>query len=691
MMNSLFSFRSRTSTSSSQPPSQPRGSDTQGPQELDEKILYQAGDNNPARSHEPRTDIIPDMNSSGQKPPPPPSVAKTASQGSRKGTGDGQEQPTVEGFWAYKERLGDCQKKLGHAESWVSKLQTENRKLGERIAEMDRTLRQNPGPGNDMQRGRVFKELETSNREKDERIKELEKQVLLAQRLLEIKTTELSKAQAYTTKPDDLPGSEIIDMVKLLNSEIFNTATAISDLFEKSAKASYEETSAKREFFNGCRDMAKECIGEALYVYNCQVDGSLASRRQAVNPEDWIPLQMALRCVLVGWCSYVAGTIGPVPGDGEALQRCYEKIRVRGDSVDIAVTRVMAVLCISGLSSGGRDYRDVEKRVWERMHNMERLVQNLKISMHEGIVSGDMELINRGVGEAFNPSFMIDAYAEEKVQGGAPRTSSVLCTLGLGLRKIVKRGEDARDELLRPPEVALVDVLENFTPPGDRGYVDANNNTRGEHDYIDMVKRLNAEILDTATAFCDLFKGNAKADSEEIEEEWQFLNDCSDTAKECIGKQLYLYNCQVDGAITLREPMNPKNWIPLQLALRGLTSAKPDYQDVKKRVRERIEKLFQQLKTSMHEGMVSENMELISVGAGKAYNPSFMIDVHKGDQEEKVRAGVQHSLVLCTIGLGLRKIVAEDGRDELLGLPEVVLVDVLANFLTPEDRDYDAK
>jgi len=194
-----------------------------------------------------------------------------------------------------------------------------------------RGSRPNPGAGYDKQRVIAFKELEASNRQKDEKIKELEKQMLMAQRLLEIKATELSKAQAYTTKPDDFPGLDIIDMVKLLNSEIFNTATAISDMFEGSAKAASEEVVGKRVFLDEYREMAKKCIGERLYAYNCQIDESMALR-QPVNPKDWIPLQLALQCVLVGWCLYVAGTIGPVPGDGEALQRCYEKIRVRGKS-----------------------------------------------------------------------------------------------------------------------------------------------------------------------------------------------------------------------------------------------------------------------------------------------------------------------------------------------------------------------
>ena len=248
-------------------------------------------------------------------------------------------------------------------------------------------------------------------------------------------------------------------------------------------------------------------------------------------------------------------------------------------SIDIAVTRVMAVLCISGLSSDRPDYRDVEKRVQERMRNLEKQLQKLKTSMHEGIVSGDMELINVGIGEAYDPSSMIDAHMEVNIQTGVSQSGSVLCTVGLGLRKIVmQRGEDVRYTLLKPPEVALVDVLENFVTPGDHDYVDMAQ-TPGGHDYVDlvqtpgdhgytkMVKRLNSEIFSTATTISDLFKGGAKADKDEIDDEWQFLGDCSEMAKRCIGEQLYVYNCQVDGSLGLREPVNPKNWIPLQLAL----------------------------------------------------------------------------------------------------------------------------
>lgn len=224
-------------------------------------------------------------------------------------------------------------------------------------------------------------------------------------------------------------------------------------------------------------------------------------------------------------------------------------------SSDIAVTRVMAVLCISGLSSDSPDYRNVEKRVRERMRNLEKQLQKLKTSMHEGIVSGDMELINVGIGEAYDPSSMVDAHMEVDIQTGVPQSSSVLCTVALGLRKIVmQKGEDARYTLLKPPEVALVDVLKNFVPPGGP-------------DYADMVKLLNSEIFNTATAISELFKRSAKADRDEIDDEWKFLGPCSEVAKGCIGEKLYVYNCQVDGSLGFREPVNPKNWIPLQLAL----------------------------------------------------------------------------------------------------------------------------
>jgi hypothetical protein len=227
----------------------------------------------------------------------------------------------------------------------------------------------------------------------------------------------------------------------------------------------------------------------------------------------------------------------------------------------------MAVLFISGLSSDRPDYREVDKRVRERMRNLEKPLQKLKTSMHEGIVSGDMELINVGIGETYDPSSMIDAHMEVKVQDGVPQSSLVLCTVGLGLRKLeMKKGEDVRYTPLKPPEVALVDVLENFVAPGDHGYVDMGK-TPGGHGYTDMVKLLNSEIFNAATAISDLFKRSAKADKGEIYDEWKFLGGCSETAEECIGAQLYLYNSQVDGSLDLREPVNPKNWIPLQLAL----------------------------------------------------------------------------------------------------------------------------
>ena len=137
---------------------------------------------------------------------------------------------------------------------------------------------------------------------------------------------------------------------------------------------------------------------------------------------------------------------------------------VKSSSIDIAVSRVMAVLCISGLSSVKSDYRDVEERVRECIRNVETLLQN------EALVSGDVELTSVGLGEAYNPSSMTDAHMKN-VRAGLLQSRSVLCTAGLGLRKIVMQmGEDVRYKLLMPPEVVLVDVLENFMTPEDQDY-----------------------------------------------------------------------------------------------------------------------------------------------------------------------------------------------------------------------------
>ena len=114
--------------------------------------------------------------------------------------------------------------------------------------------------------------------------------------------------------------------------------------------------------------------------------------------------------------------------------------------------------------------------------------------------------------------------------------------LNTGLEKItMQKGEDVRYTHLKPPEVALVEVLENFVSPGDHDYVDMIQ-TPGGHDYVDkvqtpgdqgytdMVKLLNSENFKTATAIIDVFKRSAKADSGEIDEKRQLFRDCKDSS-----------------------------------------------------------------------------------------------------------------------------------------------------------------
>ena len=102
--------------------------------------------------------------------------------------------------------------------------------------------------------------------------------------------------------------------------------------------------------------------------------------------------------------------------------------------------------------------------------------------------------------------------------------------LNTGLKKItMQKGEDIRYTHLKPPEVALVEVLENFVSPGDHDYVDMIQ-TPGDQGYTDMIKLLNSENFKTATAIIDAFKRSAKADSGEIDERPQFFRDCRDSS-----------------------------------------------------------------------------------------------------------------------------------------------------------------
>ena len=114
------------------------------------------------------------------------------------------------------------------------------------------------------------------------------------------------------------------------------------------------------------------------------------------------------------------------------------------NKADDAVGQVLAVLCTSGMSLKESKPIDFEGKVLKRIQDLEKQALRLKYAMQEGITSGDMELISVLPGTIYDPASMQieDGYGnDDELEKDEP----VLCTVGLGLRKVVRKKNEKGD------------------------------------------------------------------------------------------------------------------------------------------------------------------------------------------------------------------------------------------------------
>ncbi|KDR69813.1 hypothetical protein GALMADRAFT_910706 [Galerina marginata CBS 339.88] len=364
---------------------------------------------------------------------------------------------------------------------------------------MARAYPNNPGPIVDSQKAEErIKELEDTNQQNLEKLQAMENRYTQLQRLLDQRTVELRDAKRYMKQPDEHPGSMILKKLEGVNSEIFNTATSLNDLLERSEKSNLDETIMQKLFLDNCREAAMQAVGELLYSVNCQIDDA-AILRDAIVPEESMPLQLALQCVLIKWAVKVVGAAGTFPGDDGGLKRVYEMVRSREEksvssqwrviaygatnhleesSIDTVVCEIMSVLCISGLSTKQPGYLQAAEKVHRRVKNIEKMLLSLKAAIHEGITSSDMEVVSMDSGAAYDPQTMVDRYSTGpnfSAPGLGNSEDQVLCTVGMGLRKttmerVAQKTFQQDSELIKLPEVVLVTILRDFKLPTEAGY-----------------------------------------------------------------------------------------------------------------------------------------------------------------------------------------------------------------------------
>ncbi|KAF8901885.1 hypothetical protein CPB84DRAFT_1746889 [Gymnopilus junonius] len=278
------------------------------------------------------------------------------------------------------------------------------------------------------------------------------------------RTSELKEAQTYLNNQTNILVRQSCK-VWTINSEIFNLATNIIDLFEEGKKTDLFERNEQRDVVDRCSRIAKGAIGGLLYDFNCQIDEAL-NIRDPIVPESSVPLQLALQTILVAWTLEVFGTAGSLlDGHGELkdvynlIQRQEEQSissqwraiafratkRLRKSSVNRAVERIMSVLIISGLSTTTSPTIPKSQKRWQKAFTA---------------LKKYFWLLKR--------SCAVDHFLRYGFE-------KVLCTVGLGLqRTTMKKTADKtflpEIELLKRPEVVLESLLDDFKKPVDSEY-----------------------------------------------------------------------------------------------------------------------------------------------------------------------------------------------------------------------------
>jgi len=129
-------------------------------------------------------------------------------------------------------------------------------------------------------------------------------------------------------------------------------------------------------------------------------------------------------------------------------------------SADRVVQTILAFLCVAGMSTS--ELRRAAEGLRERTKSIEELLLTLKYAIQEGITSADMEVYDVELPAKFDPQRMEVAYDDGENNNG----DQVLCTVGLGLKKVVTKRVvestriDRSEEIMKKPDVVLQSLLE---------------------------------------------------------------------------------------------------------------------------------------------------------------------------------------------------------------------------------------
>ncbi|KAI1793700.1 hypothetical protein LXA43DRAFT_1121938 [Ganoderma leucocontextum] len=302
--------------------------------------------------------------------------------------------------------------------------------------------------------------------------------------LLETRSAELSDAQAYLTKLDDVPDTEIVQLVGGINSSIYQAAASIADAF--------------RSRFGGQKNMqvSQEAAASLQGLLDNDLLRALCSLDHADDP---FVVQTVLQAAMVSYTGRLCATwdfhVGDPPcllqevyhvirrteqqsvaGRWRALGRTYLKV-FRADDADrqrvasdALLEHITDILLASGITMPRRDLRiEVERSYANILGDVVLQSYELQSIAGERIISRDLMMVTVNPGEPFDPSRMVDEWADPKGAGRRVDIYPVLCTTQLGLVREERKatggagGEEGISKVvLLKPNVVLTSFLQEL-------------------------------------------------------------------------------------------------------------------------------------------------------------------------------------------------------------------------------------
>ncbi|KAH9940101.1 uncharacterized protein BXZ73DRAFT_43017 [Epithele typhae] len=333
------------------------------------------------------------------------------------------------------------------------------------------------------------------------RIAELERTLAAVQRqahdnakLLDIRTTELHAAESFLSSAGDLPESDVLDLVKNINTQIFQISTTIADTYQ-------DRYSADRDDIKSATIWLKKFFGSIDIV------GPL---RDAVSSPDDAPffVQIALQGFMVSLVHVICGTwdfttnsqlqdslsrlqksiaaAEPQSVSGRWRALCRSHIRMLMDADTKVVPRaekemvegVSAVLWAFGVHDGAiEELCDlVSAAHTPALRDIVLQALEFRRAAGERVVSCDLEVVLCRCGLQFDDTLMDDEWADPKASRRRKLgNQQVLCTTALGLvrQNEVKGAKDGEEDsghdngdgcrrrctILLKPKVTLSSVL----------------------------------------------------------------------------------------------------------------------------------------------------------------------------------------------------------------------------------------